>query len=205
MTEAIGRKLKVLRNRAGLSSRAVAERLGMPASTYQKYEDRYRRPYVPLHLAAKLVHALKPEGITADEVWALADQDQIETFFEAWRARDAAAEPAPTEEEPIWQASENGRRRYNRWTPMSATLSHDGEQHQCIVRDISPAGACVLAEAADKLREAADVLLELANYGMVPAQVTRTKGNEVGLMFADGSGREREMAEWLTPIRRAMH
>lgn len=207
MTEPIGRQLKAIRNRAGLSSRAVAERLGMPASTYQKYEDRYRRPYLPLHLVAKLVQALGPTGVGADDIWQLAEPSQVETFHEAWAQRSDAAPPAPalTPPEPVWQPSEAGRRRYDRWAPLAAKLSLDGEKQACVIRDISPAGACVLAEAAEKLREAADVLLELSNYGTVPAQVTRAEGNEIGLMFADGPSREREMAAFLSPIRSAMH
>ena len=203
MAETIGRTLKALRNRAGLSSRAVAERLGMPASTYQKYEDRYRRPYLPLHLVAKLVQALRPEGIPADEIWQLAEPNQVETFFEAWQARsEGSGAPLP---DANWQAREHGRRRFDRWSPMPAQLSHDGETQTCVVRDISPAGACVLADAAHKLREAAEVLLELSNYGQVPAQVTRAEGQEIGLMFANDSDGERQMAEWLSPIRRALH
>jgi len=209
MTEAIGKRLKELRNRAGLSSRAVAERVNMPASTYQKYEDRYRRPHLPLHLVAKLVRALGPEGISADEIWELAEPNQVEAFHEAWAARsDARAEPVSAgaaASEPAWRPSTAGRRRYDRWTPLAVKLAHGGETHACVVRDISPAGACVLAEAAHKLREAADVLLELGNRGAVPARVARAEGNEIGLVFVDGADTEREMAAWLEPLRQAMH
>lgn len=204
MTPAIGKKLKEIRNRAGLSSRAVAERVGMPASTYQKYEDRYGRSYLPLHLVARLVHALGPEGISAEEVWELAEPSQIEAFHEAWAARaDAPARPAAPE--PVWQPSLSGRRRYDRWAPLAVKLAHNGESHDGVVRDISPAGACVLAEAAVKLQEAAEVLLELGSHGAVPARVARAEGNEIGLAFADGPKTEREMAQWLTPLRQAMH
>ena len=87
MASQIGRRLKDLRRQAGLSSRAVAERLEMPASTYQKYEDRYRRPYLPLQLVAKLVNALRNEGVSPDTIWALADNEQIAAFHEAWAAK----------------------------------------------------------------------------------------------------------------------
>lgn len=210
MTEEIGKKLKTLRNQAGLSSRAVAERVGMPASTYQKYEDRYRRPYLPLHLVAKLVQALGREGIAADKIWELAEPTQIEAFHQAWAARSdgsvVTGVERPNASDPfVWQPSMSDRRRYSRFAPLAANLAHDGERHSCVIRDISPAGACVLAEAAVKLGEAADVFLELSGRSAVPARVMRADGNEIGLMFADGEVGEREMAEWLAPMCQMMH
>jgi transcriptional regulator with XRE-family HTH domain len=207
MTSEIGRRLKNLRKRARLSSRAVAERLDIPASTYQKYEDRYQRPYLPLHLVAKLVNALRAEGISVDEIWTLAEPSQVSSFLEAWAARSASAQqPAPTPEaQTNWLPTSDGRRHYVRWTPISASLSLDGEKLPCVIRDISPGGACVLAEAAAKLHEAADVLLELAGYGPVPAQVARQQGNEIGLSFAPQAEETRTIADWLTPMRATMH
>ena len=42
------RKLKQLRQRAGLSIREVAHALGMEnGSSYQHYEDRFRKPLLP--------------------------------------------------------------------------------------------------------------------------------------------------------------
>src|SRR5690348_11290066 len=45
----VSRKLKQLRQRAGLSIREVAHALGMEnGSSYQHYEDRFRKPFLPL-------------------------------------------------------------------------------------------------------------------------------------------------------------
>jgi hypothetical protein len=180
--------------------------LEMPASTYQKYEDRYQKPYLPLAMAAKLVNALRAKGIAPEEVWSLAAADQVESFLEAWASRSdsATAQPAvPVERE--WHSGNGGRRSYERWTPLPAELALDGERHACVVKDISPAGACVLAEAAEKLKEAAEVLLQLSEFGQVPAQVTHRAGNELGLSFGGNAQSMREMADWLAPMRSVRH
>lgn len=52
---AASRQLKLLRQRAGLSIRDVAQQLGMEhGSSYQHYEDRFKKPLLPLDLVMKL-------------------------------------------------------------------------------------------------------------------------------------------------------
>ncbi len=194
MATVIGKRLKKLRKQAGLFSREVAVGLKMPTSSYEKFEDRYDRPYLPLHLVAKLVNVLREFGVPAPDVWALADPDHVDAFLDAWLAK-SADERATSEAESAIES----RRRHERWEPMPARLSMNGQHHRCVVQDISPGGACVFAEAAHKLREAADVLLELSEFGTVPAHVAHLSGNEVGLAFEAGNGTERRMAAWLRP------
>ena len=69
------RRLKLLRERSGLSMRAVSEALGWTLTRYQHYEDRYRRSYLPLDLARQLADTFAPRGIPAAEVLALAGVD----------------------------------------------------------------------------------------------------------------------------------
>lgn len=70
------RKLKLLRQRAGLSIRQVAQALGMEyGSSYQHYEDRFKKPLLPLELVLKLVPIFAPAGIEAAELYALAGVD----------------------------------------------------------------------------------------------------------------------------------
>lgn len=70
------RKLKQLRQRAGLSIREVAHALGMEnGSSYQHYEDRFRKPLLPLDLAQRLVPIFAAKGIEAAELYALAGVD----------------------------------------------------------------------------------------------------------------------------------
>src|SRR5258708_24826708 len=73
---AASRQLKLLRQRAGLSIRQVAEALGMEhGSSYQHYEDRFKKPLMPLDLVLKLVPIFEPRGVEAAELFALAGVD----------------------------------------------------------------------------------------------------------------------------------
>jgi hypothetical protein len=73
---AVSRRLKQLRQRSGLSIRQVAEALGMEhGSSYQHYEDRFKKPLMPLDLVLKLVPIFEPKGVEAAELFALAGVD----------------------------------------------------------------------------------------------------------------------------------
>ena len=73
---AVSRRLKAIRQRAGISIRQVAEALGMEhGSSYQHYEDRFKKPFLPLDLILKLVPIFTPRGIEASELFALAGVD----------------------------------------------------------------------------------------------------------------------------------
>lgn len=72
----VSRKLKQLRQRAGLSIREVAHALGMEnGSSYQHYEDRFRKPFLPLDFAQRLAPIFGAKGIEAGELFALAGVD----------------------------------------------------------------------------------------------------------------------------------
>ncbi len=66
------RRLKALRERAGLPMRAVAESLGWTLTRYQHYEDRYRRPYLPLEFVRRIADIFAQRGVDPTEVMALA-------------------------------------------------------------------------------------------------------------------------------------
>lgn len=73
---AVSRRLKEIRRRAGLSIREVAEALGMEhGSSYQHYEDRYRKPLLPLELTQRLVPIFAKAGADPAELYALAGVD----------------------------------------------------------------------------------------------------------------------------------
>lgn len=64
--------LKRLRERAKMSVREVAEALGRPPSTYASYEDKYKKPLLPLELVHALVPIFQARGIPAEDVLTLA-------------------------------------------------------------------------------------------------------------------------------------
>ena len=69
----VSRQLKALRQRANLSIREVAQALGMEhGSSYQHYEDRFKKPLLPLELVIKLVPIFEPGGVEPGELYALA-------------------------------------------------------------------------------------------------------------------------------------
>lgn len=73
---AVSRRLKEIRRRVGLSIREVAEALGMEhGSSYQHYEDRYRKPLLPLDLTQRLVPIFAKAGADPAELYALAGVD----------------------------------------------------------------------------------------------------------------------------------
>jgi phage repressor protein C with HTH and peptisase S24 domain len=67
-----GMRLKTLRERTGLSVREVAKRLEKKTTTYQYYEDDYKKAALPLWLVKDLFPIFEPYGIERGEVLALA-------------------------------------------------------------------------------------------------------------------------------------
>lgn len=69
--------LKTLRERAGLSIRAMAAALGMKAHTaYQYYEDRYKKDHLPPDLYDKVREIFMAREIKESDIRALLDAKQ---------------------------------------------------------------------------------------------------------------------------------
>src|SRR3569623_177911 len=66
------RRLKELREQAGLTMRAVSEALGWSLTRYQHYEDRYKRRFLPFELARDLEAIFVPHGVESGSVLHLA-------------------------------------------------------------------------------------------------------------------------------------
>ena len=66
------RRLKELREQAGLTMRAVSEALGWSLTRYQHYEDRYKRRFLPFELARDLEAIFSPHGVESGAVLSLA-------------------------------------------------------------------------------------------------------------------------------------
>lgn len=75
-------KLKALRERTSphLTVRAMADKLGMPLSSYSRYETaaKFKKPYLPLKLARDIATILADHGVASEEVMALAGVAQDE-------------------------------------------------------------------------------------------------------------------------------
>lgn len=68
----VARRLKELREQAGLTMRAVSDALGWSLTRYQHYEDRYKRKYLPFELARALEEMFVRQGVPAGMVLQLA-------------------------------------------------------------------------------------------------------------------------------------
>jgi SOS-response transcriptional repressor LexA len=66
------RRLKALREQAGLPMRAVADHLGWTLTRYQHYEDRYKRRFLPLDFARSIAELFAGRGVDPDQVLELA-------------------------------------------------------------------------------------------------------------------------------------
>lgn len=67
-------RLKELRQEAGLSVRAMAKSLDMGPTSYQHYEDRYKKPYLPFEFIERLTPILLKCGVKREDVDALSPQ-----------------------------------------------------------------------------------------------------------------------------------
>ena len=68
----VARRLKELREQAGLTMRAVSDALGWSLTRYQHYEDRYKRKYLPFELARALEDMFVRQGVQAGAALQLA-------------------------------------------------------------------------------------------------------------------------------------
>src|SRR5690348_8285704 len=89
------RRLKELREQAGLTMRAVSEALGWSLTRYQHYEDRYKRRFLPFELARDLEAIFTPHGVESGAVLSLAGIESgqpVNPRREAAPARAAATQ-----------------------------------------------------------------------------------------------------------------
>jgi SOS-response transcriptional repressor LexA len=68
----VARRLKELREQAGLTMRSVSDALGWSLTRYQHYEDRYKRKYLPFELARALEDMFVRQGVATGAVLQLA-------------------------------------------------------------------------------------------------------------------------------------
>jgi SOS-response transcriptional repressor LexA len=87
----VARRLKELREQAGLTMRSVSDALGWSLTRYQHYEDRYKRKYLPFELARALEDMFVRQGVAAGAALQLAGLEGSQNLPP--RAGAAAARP----------------------------------------------------------------------------------------------------------------
>ncbi|MBX6323433.1 MAG: helix-turn-helix domain-containing protein [Rhodospirillaceae bacterium] len=125
------RRLKLLREQAGLSMRAVAEHLGWTITRYQHYEDRYRRRFLPVELARALAELFAPRGIDPVAVMDLAGLGPGQPL-PARLAGPAEAVPAAPRDLPVMGAVKGGAEGF---------YFNEGEPKEYVLRPAALAGA----------------------------------------------------------------
>lgn len=84
-------QLREIRLGARVKLREMARRLGVSVNSYSHYEnpERFKDPYLPMHMAERFATALEPDGVSRDSVLALAGAGQSVSGdeFEARLAR----------------------------------------------------------------------------------------------------------------------
>lgn len=85
--------VRALRERAGMSARALAAAVGMSETGYKHYENRFRKPHLPVDVAQALANQLRGRGqppIRAEDVLRLAGSVELPSYSPY---RDDAASP----------------------------------------------------------------------------------------------------------------
>ncbi|WP_374442504.1 S24 family peptidase [Stella sp.] len=97
------RGLKALREEAGLSMRQAADALGMSLTGYQHYEDRFKKPYLPVDLMRRVAGMLAGRGIAPARVLALAGTTPELVGVEPVAAPPPAPVARPRQAAPVVQ------------------------------------------------------------------------------------------------------
>ena len=124
----VARRLKLLRERAGLSMRAVSEALGWTLTRYQHYEDRFRRKYLPIELANQLADLFAQRGIPRSDVEALAGMGLASSHEPGATPGPIPLPPSPAERDlPVMGTVEGG-------PGEGVTFINEGEAKEYITR-----------------------------------------------------------------------
>lgn len=102
-----------------------------------------------------------------------------------------------------WRDERFARRRFKRWTTSQpGQVGLAGQRHRCVVRDISPGGACVALHDVTAVRPDAYVVLTLEGFGAVPAEIRQVdEADEIArLYFLHDADRQLALARWLMSL-----
>ncbi|MDP6705652.1 MAG: PilZ domain-containing protein [Alphaproteobacteria bacterium] len=100
-----------------------------------------------------------------------------------------------------WQAIDPSRRRFRRWTvDLRADLRIVGRELVCIVRDLSPGGACVACDDSEMPAVGTEVVLSMEPYGSISSEVRYAEGGMLGIRFIQEPADEARLARFLASL-----
>lgn len=98
-----------------------------------------------------------------------------------------------------WLETEYGRRRYRRWQiDERGVVKYLDAQQPCLVRNISPAGACVEFAFSNELAVSDKVTMQLDGTVPMVAVIRSAIADKLGLAFLHGIRGKQGLAKWLT-------
>ncbi len=94
------------------------------------------------------------------------------------------------------------RRRLRRWTVNIQAVIWIGDQAtECLVQDLSPAGARIQLSEIKSVAIGTQIRLDLESFSAIPAEVRYSADGTRGLMFLHDEDAEVELARFLVSIR----
>ena len=78
-----------------------------------------------------------------------------------------------------------------------AMLFDGCDRQPCRIEDLTPRAACVRSDSRASFDEGAEVTLEIANVGRIPAEVVTMPEGTLGLMFHHDDDTRDAIADWL--------
>jgi hypothetical protein len=100
-----------------------------------------------------------------------------------------------------WQAIDPSRRRFRRWTvDLRADLRIGSREFGCLVRDISPGGACVAFDDGEMPAVGTEVVLSMEPYGSISSEVRYAEGGLLGIRFIQEPADEERLARFLASL-----
>ena len=103
----------------------------------------------------------------------------------------------------LWRDESFARRRYKRWSAHQAgQVGLAGQRYRCLVRDISPGGACIVLDDIAAVRPDSYIVLTLEGFGTVPAEVRQVEeADELArLCFLHAEDKQAALAHWLMSL-----
>jgi phage repressor protein C with HTH and peptisase S24 domain len=129
------RRLKALRERAGLSMREVSEAMGWTITRYQHYEDRFRRRFLPVELIRTISPLFARNGVDPRELFELAgieDSAMLAAAVTPPARPPASAYAAGTRDLPVMGAVMGGGEGF---------YFNEGEPKEFVARPVNLGGA----------------------------------------------------------------